>query len=351
MVKYEAGEAREWARARLAGCCGCLMPSFTPDLGELDEAGIRHDVQMEKRFGMRAILLVSECGTTRDEMRRFVEIAAHEAGEDLVTVLQASQPTPELTLDAVRHAAEAGVDLTLLSYPQFFYPRSEDEVFGFTKAVADATPLGMIIFAMNLWNFGRLHPAGFSMPLLGRFVEEIPNVVAIKNELGLPGVGGIGHVFERFGDQVVVTDPMEQNSPVWTRAYGMRFMGTSNYEYMAGEVPRYFNLLQDPATYEQAMEIFWRLLPARQANSVTTAEVSSGTQTIHRLVWKYQGWLMGFNGGPLRPPVMRINDAQMGRLRSAALASGLPVTDDEDHLFFAGRQHRVGRRHSQGQRS
>ena len=61
------------------------------------------------------------------------------------------------------------------------------------------------------------------------------------------------------------------------------------------------------------------------------------TSLVPRFVWKYQGWLNGFNGGPLRQPQQRINDAQMKQLRAAAVKAGLPVTDDPDELFFVGR--------------
>ncbi|WP_433413275.1 dihydrodipicolinate synthase family protein [Microtetraspora malaysiensis] len=337
MSKYQPGEARAWAREQLSGCCGCVMPSFTDDLSDLNEAAIRHDVALEKQLGMSSVLIVSECGTTEEEFARFVEIVVDEAGSDLATVVQLAQPTLDRTRAAATMAYSAGVDLALLCYPQFFYPRSEDDVFAFTKTVADETPLGIMIFAMNLWNFGRLHPAGFSMDLLRRFVTEIPNVAAIKNEIGIPGAGGISHVFESFRDEVLVTDPMETNMPAWVKQYGQRFMGTSNYEYYADQTPRILKLLQNADTYEEGMAAWWKLHPARLANAAVTAEISAGTSTVHRLVWKYQGWLMGFNGGPVRPPTPRINDAQMTRLRSAALASGLPVTDDEDHLFFRGR--------------
>jgi 4-hydroxy-tetrahydrodipicolinate synthase len=53
--------------------------------------------------------------------------------------------------------------------------------------------------------------------------------------------------------------------------------------------------------------------------------------------WKYQGWLNGYNGGPIRQPHMRISAAQMSALRAAAAASGLAVTDDPDEFFYVGR--------------
>jgi 4-hydroxy-tetrahydrodipicolinate synthase len=165
----------------------------------------------------------------------------------------------------------------------------------------------------------------------------VPNVVAIKNEIGDPGVAGLAEVFRRFSDRVLVADPLEMNSPAWVTTYGMPWMGTSNYEYFGGEVPRYFALLQDPDRYDEAMELYWRLHPARGATGSLMKEANSGTSLVHRLLWKYQGWLNGFNGGPVRSPHMRLHDRQMQQLRSAAKASGLDITEDSDADFFRGR--------------
>jgi 4-hydroxy-tetrahydrodipicolinate synthase len=340
MPRYGPGEAREWALGALTGCAGCVQPTFTGDLADLNEEAIRHDVRIEKEHGMSAVLLVSESGTTQAEMRRFVEIAADEAGDDLVTILQASQPTLADTLASVEHAAGAGVDLVMPSYPLYFNPPSTDDVFAFTKAVADAADLGVIVFAMDQWNFGRLHAAGFPLSLLTRMVDEIPGVVAIKNEVGGPGVGGIAAVFEALRDRVVITDPLEFNAPAWIAGYGMRFMGTSNYECMGPAVPRMLRLLSDKATWDEGMDLYWSLHPVRKANAAVCTPLVAGSGLVPRMHWKYQGWLMGYNGGPIRQPHMRVSAAQMATLRSAAVAAGLPVTGDDDELFYLGRNPR-----------
>jgi 4-hydroxy-tetrahydrodipicolinate synthase len=171
-------------------------------------------------------------------------------------------------------------------------------------------------------------------------VEEIPGVVAIKNEVGGPGVGGIAAVFEALRDRVVVTDPLEFNAPAWIANYGMRFMGTSNYECMGPAVPRMLRLLSDKATWDEGMELYWRLHPVRKANAAVCTPLVAGSGLVPRMHWKYQGWLMGYNGGPIRQPHMRVNAAQMATLRSAAVAAGLPVTADDDELFYAGRNPR-----------
>jgi 4-hydroxy-tetrahydrodipicolinate synthase len=68
-----------------------------------------------------------------------------------------------------------------------------------------------------------------------------------------------------------------------------------------------------------------------------TASYSVGAGILHRMVWKYQAWLNGFNGGPLRQPTMKIRDVHMRQLREGLKRSGLPVTEDPDKEFFVGR--------------
>jgi 4-hydroxy-tetrahydrodipicolinate synthase len=319
--------------SELTGVCGCLLPTLTNDYSGINEVAIRHDARRQLELGFSGALLVSECGTTPQEMRQFVDVAVDEVGSRLSLVLQASEPTLEATLDLVKYGEDAGVDLVLLSYPHSFYAQTTDDIIGFTRAVADSTSLGIIIFALDMWNFGRLHPSGFAVDWLEQLVDLCPNVVAIKNEVGPPGVAGTAEVFHRLKDRVIVADPLEENAPAWTSTFGMRWMGTSNYEYYGAEIPRMFALLQNPGRFNEAMALYWRLHPARQV----ALRVSAGTGMIPRPLWKYQGWLNGFNGGPIRPPQVRLKDHQMVALRRALVDCGLPVTDSQDPEFFVGR--------------
>jgi dihydrodipicolinate synthase/N-acetylneuraminate lyase len=337
VAEYRKSEARDWARANMKGVCGCLLPTLTSSLSGVNEKAIRHDVRREKELGFWGTLLVTECGTTNAEMKRVIDVAVDESKKvGLRTMLLTSFPTLAETIEMTRYAESAGVDLALISYPALFYPKSEQEVYEYTKAVADSTNLGVMLFCIQQWNFGRLHPSDFSPALIGRLINDVPNVVAVKNEIGGPGVGGIGEVFYRFKDKVVVADPFEQNSPAWVTSYGMEFMGTSNYEYMGGEVPRYFGLLQ-AGKIDEAMEIYWRLHPARQASFRVAMQYIVGAGIVHRFVWKYQYWLNGFNGGPIRQPQMRIYDDQMRILRQGLVRSGITPAPGDDADFFVGR--------------
>jgi len=43
-MEFSKVEAKEWAKQNMKGLEAVLFPSFSPDLQELDEEGIRYDV-------------------------------------------------------------------------------------------------------------------------------------------------------------------------------------------------------------------------------------------------------------------------------------------------------------------
>jgi len=147
-------------------------------------------------------------------------------------------------------------------------------------------------------------------------------VVAIKHEVGRPGLAATYEFFKMVKDKgVLLSDPLEANSPLWVEMFGMQWMGTSNYEYWGGKVPEYFALLQE-GPQDKAMAVYWQIQPAR-AQRMAEQAASAGANFIHRYMWKYQAWLNGYNGGPMRQPVMKLTDGQMRRLRDALTRSGM----------------------------
>ena len=58
---------------------------------------------------------------------------------------------------------------------------------------------------------------------------------------------------------------------------------------------------------------------------------------INRMLWKYHGWLQGYNGGPLRGPTARVYTKDMGPLRKGLELAGLTPTSEPDDDFFIGR--------------
>jgi len=330
-LEYARSEARGWAKEKFQGLHNVTMPTFTADLKSLNENAIRFDVEESAKQGFFATLLSSECGTSKEEMKKFIELAVDTGRRKIRLTLHASFDTLEDTLEMVRYAEEAGCHAVLLSYPPMFYPETELEIFRFTQKVCDTTNLGVIMFLSNSWGFDRFHPSGFPLDLLKKIIA-IPNIIAVK--YSLPNVAYFHEVAKVCRGKVLVSDPKEPYWPAWIELYEMQWGGTSNYEYMQGAV-EYFDLLRK-GEREKGLEIYWRLNPAREVTMEHLLHVLP-TGLHHRLLWKYQGWLVGFNGGPLRTPVMRLNKPLMNKFRRALEASGIRPTKDDDARFFVGR--------------
>ncbi len=145
--------------------------------------------------------------------------------------------------------------------------------------------------------------------------------MACKYEVGRPGIAGDYEFWKMIkGKRVLFSDPLEAHAPLTVEMFGMQWMGTSNYEWWGPSIPQMLGLLLD-GKYEAAMELYWKINPARQAR-VAVQATFGGANFIHRYLWKYQAWLQGYNGGPMRQPVMKLNDNQMRTLREALVRAG-----------------------------
>lgn len=334
MAKYRKKEARDWARQNMQGCACVIIPSFSNDLERLNEAGIRHDVRRVIELGFEGALLVSEVAITLDEYRQFTEWAADEARGRLHLVHHASFNTLEQNIKAAKLAAAAGADYVLLSYPANFYPQSNEEVYEYTRAFCEGTDLGVMLFAVPLWNFSRLHPADLDFALLRRLVDNVPNIIAIKAE-GARSLAGLLDVYRQFKDDVIVTCPLEREIIPLMSVAKFQYTGTSNTEYYGNSVPKMFSLAK-AGRMDEAMNLFWQIQPAREANQQVGA-ITTSTLFINRMQWKFQGWLQGMNGGPLRQPTMKISDRAMATLRRGLAEAKLNPTQDPNSAFFVGR--------------
>ena len=336
MVSYKKHEAREWARANMHGLCNVVVPSYTQDLKRVSEQGIRHDIRKEVEYGFWGTLLVSEVAITVDEYRQFVQWSHDEAKGRVKLVHHAMFNTLEENIEAVQMAEAEGCELVLLGYPHNFHATSEDQIFDYTRRFCDATRLGVILFPVPHWGFERVHPAGMSPQLVNRMVKEIPNVVCIKAESGMPTPAGFIQCWKNHSHEVVVTIPVEGEAFPLAGILPIQFMGTSNYEFYGPLLPQMFKMVRE-GRFDAMMELYWKINPSRVTQRSITASYMPGAGILHRQVWKYQAWLNGFNGGPLRQPTMKIRDVHMRQLRESLKRSGVPVTEDPDSAFFVGR--------------
>jgi len=336
MASYGRREARDWAKENFKGVVNVIIPSFTTDLNGINEKAVRHDVRKNLEHGFSGTLLVSEVAITLPEYRRFFEIAHDEAGRRQMLVHHASWSNLEQNLEALKIAEDNGAEMVLLSYPPNFYPESEGDIYEYTRAICDATHLGVMLFPMMLWGFSpRIHPSDIPVTLIRRLIDDCPNIAAIKAEGGFPGIMGVVECYRHFGKEVVISCPIEADFIPLAQLMPIQVSATSDHEYYGSMMPKIYKHLQD-GEYDEATRLYWQLQPARRAKG-GVQQVLGGGFFINRMQWKFEAWLQGYNGGPLRQPTMRIHDAQMNALRGGLAAAKILPATEPNKSFFIGR--------------
>ena len=336
MSAYSRNEAREWARETLVGAINCTIPSFSTDLSALNEKAIRHDARLAIQHGFVGTLAVSEVSITLSEYLQFLRIIKDEARGHLILTHHASWNDLSQNIDAVKGAEAAGAEFVLLSYPPNFYPESEQEIYDYTKAVCDATNLAVMIFPMFLWGFSnRIHPSDIPAALIRRLLDDCPNIAAIKAEGGFPSIQSVIECDRLFGKEVVISMPIEGDLIPLSQIMPIQLSATSDHEFYGPIIPRVMKLLREKR-FDEATAIYWQLHPVRKVKAALAPQMHGGN-FLNRQAWKFQGWLQGYNGGPLRMPTQRIHDPQMNALRKALADAGLQPSMDPFREFFIGR--------------
>lgn len=333
MASYGKGEAREWAREKMFGVANVTIPTMTSDFRRINEKAIRHDVELAVEHGFVGSLSCSEVAITQEQYGEFVEIMADQAKGRLFVVHHAVFNTLEDNIEAMQRAERAGAEVVLLGYPPYFYPKSYEEVYEYTKTMCDATNLAVMLFALPAWGFSRLHPADLPSPLVRRLIDDCPNVAALKVEGGFPNFMQAVEAQRHFGKEVVISSPLEFEYVPLSQVMEIPFCGTNYTSYYGPWVPRMHKLIAE-GSLDEATQIWYKLDPARKAFS--SMPMAAGG-LLNRMMWKYESWLQGYNGGPLPHPTQRVFARDMAILRRGQEAAGIGPTDSPDEEFFVGR--------------
>jgi 4-hydroxy-tetrahydrodipicolinate synthase len=123
-------------------------------------------------------------------------------------------------------------------------PESEQDIYDYTKAVCDATSLGIILFPMFLWGFSRrIHPSNIPARLIRRLIDDIPNLAVIKAEGGAPSIMGAIECHRLSGQEVVISVPIEGDLIPLSQLMPIQLSATSDHEYYGPMIPRVMGLL------------------------------------------------------------------------------------------------------------
>ncbi len=332
-------ERKEWARETLRGVENVTMPSFTSDFRDLDEAGIRWDVNQAVEHGFFSTMCAVEAGLTTEEAKRFLRTVADEAAGRILVSLALLNDSFEQSVELLSYAEAVGCSHALLGYPQTFRPAGGTDIYAATAALSEATNLGLVMYVTNKFDFTRFHPSHIDFDAYDR-IADLPNVVGMKIGFGDPAV--VFECLRRYGNRVLVnvgTPWLMGLFPLLWREYGVQWFGGGLWEFWQSpgkpNVIEYYQLVTDGRT-EEALKLYFSLAPATSLAMQEGVGRGGDYGMYHWPMGKYVSWTVGGNGGLIREPAMRLTPGQMEMRKNALRAIGIEPRQPDDE-FFVGR--------------
>jgi 4-hydroxy-tetrahydrodipicolinate synthase len=332
MVEFTKSEAKAWAKKNYHGLEGCIQPSYTPDMLQLDEEGIRHDVRHNISKGVFSVFCAFEVSPMSfEERKQFVRIVCDEAkGKALVSCFGVIDDA-EVSIELLNYFESVGGTHCLMGWPTNFYATSEEDIYRITRKICDSINIAVDLWPKPFYDFGRFHPSG-SNPALVERICQIPNVVAIKSYLS-DSMGKWVDLHNRVGNQVLLQAAEISEWPITVAKYGQVWAGPADYVIFDEtaknpRITKMFNLFVK-GEFAKAMELYWELAPI--THGARDAAFSAGM-----LGMKYMQWLCGGNGGMFRKPTSYLFQRQKEAMRAGLKAAGVTPREPEEE-FYIGR--------------
>jgi 4-hydroxy-tetrahydrodipicolinate synthase len=302
-------DRKAWAREHFKGFENILLPSFTPDLKNLDEAGIRLDVRRSIEHGFFSTLAPA-IALTPAEYRRFLEICVDEAkGRISIAVAGEGGETGPMGRQLLKDAEAIGASHMILSLPP---TGSAQDLIRYGTEMSEATNMGIYLWMAQIHDFKRFHPSRIPFEVFDA-LADLPNVVALK--VGDPDPATIFHLLERYNDRMLVGALMPNIMPLAVKAYGQQWSGAFTVEAMQTPQKRYavdyFELLR-AGKYEDAMKLYWQYVAplfGAMMKMMGPLMPAGGHPWEHLKVYQFLG---GMNGGRMRPDPHQPNLPKLG---------------------------------------
>ena len=286
---------------------GVYTPIVTPfrDDDSVDEAGLRGNVRRWMASTLTGLVVLGSNGEAvqldDDEADRVVALARAEVPAGRPFIVGTGRESTRATIAATRRAAREGADAVLVRTPGFFKSQMTGDVFArHYTAVADASPVPVLLYNVTMFTGVNLPPEAVAA------LSAHPNIVGIKES---------GSDLAQIADYVART--------------------TDDFTVLAGSATTYFHALC--AGCDGGILALASLFPDEcvrlqalvRANQIDEARALQRRLTpIARTIGTAHGVpalkaaldLLGYAGGPPRPPLQRapaaIVEALRGQLES-----------------------------------
>lgn len=318
-MDYDKRDAKAYARAHMRGIWAAALQPFNPDL-TLDEAGFRRNLRhWTDDLAVDGVFVGGKQGEffsmSLEERKRAFEIAVDEIGGS-AAIMSCSDQNMDVVIELARHAQSIGAEYVVVHAPVLHFLKRQDEtLFNYYSAISDAVDIGIA-----LWS----HPdSGYLMsPELCARIAELPNVVAIKYSVPREMYA---RLTDLAGDTLIVSTASEEEWFDNMVELGWRLYLCSAPPYlMQTKVDRRMREYTDlvfAGEVDKARAVRDSLEPVREAIRRTRPAEKPQAHS------KYWQELLGQVGGPVRPPLLQLTEAEKAATRAAFASCGLKVGD------------------------
>lgn len=320
-------EAKDAARELLRGVVTALcLP--VDERGEVDEAGLRHDIRYcIDVLGASGLYINGNFQhywlLTVPQRRRIIEIAADEVAGAVPIINRCAHISPTEAIALAEHTQQLSVPFIDLVPPDpQFVGADRSVLLRYFTMIAEGTDLGVIIF----------HTPRVGYTMSPEFLAElaaIPNVVALKNGAAPEHTNRIRQL---VGDQLLVVDPIEHRCLTNMLEHGQQVIFTGDnpmFDTAANQPMRGYVEAALAGDAQRAIALADSLTPVRDVHQRWVRDRWQATQLIPIATIKFWTAQLGMTGGPTPGPLPALTPDEQAELRAELEFVGL-IRDDAD---------------------
>jgi 5-dehydro-4-deoxyglucarate dehydratase len=285
-------------RRQLPGVISFPVTPFKADLS-LDLEGLRKNLRALLKHPVSAVVAAAGTGElyslTPAEHLAVVKTVVKEV-KGRVPVLAGTGFNPPLAVELARAAAKAGVD-GILAFPPYYPAPDEEGAIAYYRAIANATPLGFIIYSRDWFAPG---------PVLVEKLAKIPTLIAWKDGQG--DLRRFQMIRRQLGQRLLWVGGAGDDMVPGYYSMGVRTYTSS----IANVAPRLSQRLHELASAGHSAE----LSALMDELVIPLYEFRVRRKGYEVSVMKTMMDLLGQAGGPVRPPLVDLRAEERNEVKT-----------------------------------
>ena len=317
-MHYSKKDAKDFAREHMTGIWAAALMPFHDDLS-MNEAGYKANLtHWIDDLGVDGVFVAGKQGEffslSIPERKRCFELAMEAIGDRAGTIMSCSDQNMDTVIELARHAQAVGATSIVVHAPVLHFLHGQDEtLFEYYKTISEQVDIGIA-----MWS----HPdSGYLMsPELCARIADLPNIVAIK--YSVPREMYV-KLTQLVGDKIQVSTASEEEWFDNIVELGWRLYLCSSppylYQTKVDRRMRDYTDLAFKGEIEKAKAIRDSMEPIRKA---FRGSRPGEKPPAHSKYWQE---LLGQVGGPVRPPMLNLTEAEKEATRKAFEGCGLKL--------------------------